>query len=71
MRIVLDDTDLRRLPITIDPEIVSGAAVFRYTRAPVEALLTNLGRGMSLDKFLDDSQASLVRKPCKFWNFST
>jgi uncharacterized protein (DUF433 family) len=54
MRIVLDDADLRRLPITIDREIVSGAPVFRNTRVPVEALLTNLEDGMSLDEFLDN-----------------
>jgi uncharacterized protein (DUF433 family) len=39
MRLVLDDADLQELPITIDPEIVSGAPVFRHTRVPVEALI--------------------------------
>ena len=57
MRIVLDDADLRRLPITIDPEIVSGAPVFRNTRVPVEALVTNLEDGMSLEEFLDNFPA--------------
>ena len=54
MRIVLDDADLRQLPITIDPEIVSGMPVFRDTRVPVEALVTNLEDGMSLEEFLDN-----------------
>jgi uncharacterized protein (DUF433 family) len=54
MRIVFDDADFRRLPITVDPEIVSGAPVFRNTRVPVEALLTNLEDGMSLEEFLDN-----------------
>ena len=54
MRIVLDDADLRQLPVTIDPEIVSGAPVFRNTRVPVEALVTNLEDGMSLEEFLDN-----------------
>lgn len=42
------------MPITIDPEIVSGAPVFRHTRVPVEALITNLEDGMSLEEFLDN-----------------
>ena len=54
MRIVLDDVDLRRLPITIDPEIVSGTPVFRNTRVPVEALVSNLEDGVSLEEFLDN-----------------
>jgi uncharacterized protein (DUF433 family) len=54
MRLVLDDVDLRQLPITIDPEIVSGAPVFRDTRVPVEALIANLEDGMSLEEFLDN-----------------
>ena len=54
MRIVLDDADLQRLPITIDPQIVSGTPVFRNTRVPVETLVTNLEDGMSLEEFLDN-----------------
>jgi uncharacterized protein (DUF433 family) len=54
MQIVLDETDLQRLPIIIDPEVVSGTPVFRDTRVPVEALLANLEDGMSLDEFLDN-----------------
>jgi uncharacterized protein (DUF433 family) len=54
MRLVLDDADLRQLPITIDPEIVSGAPVFRNTRVPVESFITNLEDGMSLEEFLDN-----------------
>jgi uncharacterized protein (DUF433 family) len=54
MRLVLDDADLRQLPIAIDPQIVSGTPVFRDTRVPVEALITNLEDGMSLEEFLDN-----------------
>ena len=54
MRLILDDADLRQLPITIDPEIVSGTPVFRDTRVPVEALIANLEDGMSLEEFLDN-----------------
>jgi uncharacterized protein (DUF433 family) len=42
-----------RLPITVDPEIMSGAAVFTGTRVPVESLFTNLEGGVSLDEYLD------------------
>ena len=40
------------LPITVDPEIMSGAPVFTGTRVPVTALLENLETGVSLDEFL-------------------
>ena len=43
-----------RLPITIDPEIMSGTPVFEGTRVPVEALIDNLAAGVSLDEFLDN-----------------
>jgi uncharacterized protein (DUF433 family) len=42
------------LPITIDPETMSGAPVFTGTRVPVSALLENLEAGVSLDEFLDN-----------------
>lgn len=50
----LDDEQIARLPITVDPEILSGAPVFRGTRVPVAALLDNLAAGISLDDFLDN-----------------
>ncbi len=40
--LTLDDEQLARLPITVDPEIMSGAPVFRGTRVPVAALLDDL-----------------------------
>ena len=54
MPLVIDQKDLDRLPITIDPEIVSGSPVFRGTRVPVEALISNLEAGLSLDEFLNN-----------------
>ena len=54
MNLVIDEKEFRFLPITIDPEIVSGTPVFKGTRVPVEALLTNLEAGLSLDEFLDN-----------------
>lgn len=54
MNLVIDDKELKYLPITIDPEVVSGVPVFKGTRVPVEALLTNLEAGLSLDEFLEN-----------------
>ncbi|MFL6332295.1 MAG: DUF433 domain-containing protein [Pyrinomonadaceae bacterium] len=52
--LTLDNEQIARLPITIDPEIMSGAPVFRGTRVPVAALLDNLADGLTLDEFLDN-----------------
>ena len=54
MPLVIDQQDLDRLPITIDPETVSGTPVFRGTRVPVEAFISNLEAGLSLDEFLNN-----------------
>lgn len=40
------------LPITIDPEIVSGTPVFRGTRVPIQTLFDYLADGYSLDEIL-------------------
>lgn len=54
MTLVLDEKEIEDLPITIDPEIVSGTPVFRGTRVPVDALINNLEDGLTLDEFLDN-----------------
>ena len=54
MNLVIDEKEFKFLPITVDPDIVSGAPVFKGTRVPVEALLTNLEAGLSLDEFLQN-----------------
>jgi uncharacterized protein (DUF433 family) len=54
MPLVINQEDLDLLPITIDPEIVSGTQVFRGTRVPVEALISNLEAGLSLDELLNN-----------------
>lgn len=54
MPLIIDQKDLDRLPVTIDPEIVSGTPVFRGTRVPVDALINNLEAGLTLDEFLDN-----------------
>jgi uncharacterized protein (DUF433 family) len=54
MTLTLEDEQIAQLPITSDPEILSGATVFRGTRVPVAALLDNLAAGVTLDEFLDN-----------------
>ena len=52
--LTIDQEEIERLPVTIDPEIVSGAPVFRGTRVPVDALINNLEAGLTLDEFLEN-----------------
>ena len=42
------------IPITVDPEIMSGKPVFAGTRVPVDPLINYLLDGNTLDEFLDD-----------------
>ena len=42
------------VPISADPEVMSGVPVFAGTRVPVSALLENLEVGVSLDEFLEN-----------------
>jgi uncharacterized protein (DUF433 family) len=44
----------KNLPITIDPNIVSGTPVFRGTRVPVQTLFDYVADGYTLDEFLDN-----------------
>lgn len=50
----LGEEQIARLPITSNPEILSGATVFRGTRVPVAALLDNIEAGLTLDEFIDN-----------------
>jgi uncharacterized protein (DUF433 family) len=54
MPLVIEQKDLDRLPITVDPKIVSGTPVFQGTRVPVDALINNLEAGLSLNEFLNN-----------------
>jgi uncharacterized protein (DUF433 family) len=54
MTLVLDQKEIESLPITVDPDIVSGTPVFSGTRVPIDALITNLEAGLTLDEFLDN-----------------
>jgi len=52
MTLVLDEKVIKSLPITLDPDRVSGTPVFTGTLVPVDALITNLEAGLTLDEFL-------------------
>ncbi len=52
--LLIEEQELKRLPITIDQDILSGAPVFKDTRVPVDALITNLEAGLTLDAFLEN-----------------
>jgi len=52
--LMFDEKEIAQLPITVDPEIVSGTPVFRGTRVPVDALINNLEAGLTLDEFLEN-----------------
>jgi uncharacterized protein (DUF433 family) len=54
MKISLESEDLERLPVAVDPEVMSGAPVFKGTRVPIDALWENLADGVSLEEFLDN-----------------
>ncbi len=54
MTLEIDEKELEKLPITIDPGTLSGTPVFTGTRVPVESLISNLEAGLTLDEFLDN-----------------
>lgn len=54
MTLVIEERELERLPVAVDPEVLGGVPVFVGTRVPVAALLENLEAGLSLDEFLDN-----------------
>ena len=54
MSLIIEENEIDLLPITVDPEILSGVPVFRSTRVPVDALLSNLEAGLSVDEFLEN-----------------
>jgi uncharacterized protein (DUF433 family) len=40
MSLVIDEKKIDEFPVTVDPETLSGAPVFKGTRVPVEALIS-------------------------------
>ena len=68
--LTLDEERIARLPITVDPEIMSGAPVFKGTRVPVAALLDNLAAGLTLDDFLDNFPTVMREQAIQVLEFS-
>ena len=54
MSLVIEEKEIDSLPISIDPEVLSGTPVFRGTRVPVDALLSNIEAGLTVDAFLEN-----------------
>lgn len=68
--LVIDEEDIARLPVAVDPDIVSGAPVFRGTRVPVEALINNLEAGLTLDEFLENFPTVTRQQAIEVLNFT-
>ncbi len=71
MSFVIEEEEVDRLPINIDPEIMSGTPVFEGTRVPVDALLNNLAAGVSLDEFLENFPTVTREQALAVLNFSS
>lgn len=54
MTLVIDEQELRRLPVLTDPDVLNGTPVFTGTRVPVDALISNLEAGLTVDAFLEN-----------------
>ena len=54
MSVLIEEHEIASLPITVNPDILGGAPVFRGTRVPIEALLSNLEAGVSIEDFLEN-----------------
>jgi uncharacterized protein (DUF433 family) len=67
MTLVADEKEIENLPITIDPEIVSGTPVFSGTRVPIDALINNLEDGLTLDEFLDNFPTVAREQALRVW----
>jgi uncharacterized protein (DUF433 family) len=54
MSLVIEEKEIDSLPISIDPQVLSGTPVFQGTRVPVDALLSNIEAGLTVDEFLEN-----------------
>lgn len=51
---ILQSSIIEDIPITINPEIMSGTPVFSGTRVPIQTLFDYLMDGCTLSEFLDN-----------------
>jgi len=70
MPIVIEEQELMRLPVTIDDDILSGTPVFQDTRVPIDALITNLEAGLTLDTFLENFPSVTREQALQILEFS-
>lgn len=71
MSFVIEEEAIEHLPISVDPEVMSGTPVFEGTRVPVDALLNNLSAGVSLDEFLANFRTVRREQALGVLNFSS
>lgn len=75
MTLVIEENEIASLPITVDPDVLSGTPVFRGTRVPIEALLGNLEAGVSIEEFLENfptvSREQVLEVIKGFWHDNT
>ncbi len=70
MPLVIEEQELKRLPVTVDHDILSGTPVFQGTRVPVDALITNLEAGLTLDAFLENFPSVTREQVLQVFEFS-
>jgi len=70
MPLVIEEQELMRLPVTIDDDILSGTPVFQDTRVPIDALITNLEAGLTLDAFLENFPSVTREQALQILEFS-
>ena len=61
---------IEKLPIVIDPDIMSGAPVFAGTRVPVQSLIDHITAGDSLGDFLEGFPTVTRRQAEAFLTFA-
>ena len=53
MSLLIDKNYIRELPVSQDPDVVSGVPVFKGTRVPVSTMFEYLADDYTLDEFLE------------------
>jgi uncharacterized protein (DUF433 family) len=69
MSLLIDEKEIDSLPITMNAEVLSGTPVFRGTRVPVDALLSNIEAGLTVEEFLENVPTSPGNRRFRFCGF--
>ena len=70
MSLVIDEKELRQLPVSIDPDVLGGIPVFQGTRVPVDAFISNLEAGLTVDEFLENFPSVTRQQALEVLEFS-